>query len=166
MKIVACEDPRGNSLPDFRIMNKTLPVKAVVTRQFPAAAERVFDAWLDPEMLGCWMFGPTVRDEQVVRLGIEPRVGGKFSFVVHRKGTEVDHVGQYLEIERPKLLVFTWATRDSLPDTSRVIVEIVPDGQRCELTLTHVMSDEWADHVDDAVDAWQHMLEKLEGVLG
>jgi len=142
-------------------------VKAVVSHRFSAPAERVYDAWLDPEWIGRWMFGPGVRAERIVRLGLEPRVGGKFSFVVDRQGTEVDHVGEYLELDRPQLLVFTWGTRDSLPATSRVIVEIVPraDGG-CDLTLTHVMGAAWAGYVDKAAGSWRLMLGKLAQALG
>lgn len=68
-------------------------VRVPVTKRFAAPAGRVHDAWLDPAMLGRWMFGPNVRDERIVRLGTAPRVGGRFSFVVDRQGVEVDHVG-------------------------------------------------------------------------
>jgi uncharacterized protein YndB with AHSA1/START domain len=143
------------------------PVRAVVTRHFNASAGRVFDAWLDPAWIGRWMFGPNVREEQIVRLDCEPRVGGKFSFVVNRAGKEIDHVGEYLEIDRPHCLVFTWATRDSLPNPSRVVVEIVPlDESTCELTLTHVMGSNWASFVDKAADSWRQMLDVLAGTLG
>ena len=138
------------------------PVAAVISHRFSVPAERVFDAWLDPVWIGRWMFGPGVRDEKIVRLAVEPRVGGKFSFVVDRQGTEVDHVGEYLEIDRPRLLVFTWATRDALPDTSRVIVEITPCDGGCELTLTHVMGAEWADFAERAAGSWRKMLAALD----
>lgn len=141
------------------------PVKAVVSHRFAVPAGRVFDAWLDPNWIGRWMFGPGVRDEKIVRLSVEPRVGGKFSFVVNRQGVEIDHVGEYLELDRPRLLVFTWATRDSLPNTSRVIVEILPCDGGCELTLTHVMGADWAAFVDKAASSWRKMLEALAGAL-
>ena len=141
------------------------PVQAVVSHRFAVPAERVFDAWLDPEWIGRWMYGPAVRDERIVRLGLEPRVGGKFSFVVDRQGAEVDHVGEYLAIDRPHLLVFTWATRDTLPATSRVILEIAPRDGGCDLTLTHVMGSEWAAFVDKAAGSWRKMLGALDSAL-
>ena len=55
--------------------------------------------------------------------------------------------------------------RDSLPDTSRVIVEIVPRDGGCELTLTHVMSADWAAFVDKAAGSWRKMIEALAGAL-
>ncbi len=141
------------------------PVQAVVSHRFTASAERVFDAWLDPEWIGRWMYGPAVRDERIVRLGVEPRVGGKFSFVVDRAGTEVNHVGEYLEVDRPRLLVFTWGTRDARPATSRVIVEITPGDDGCELTLTHVMPTDWTAFAERAPGAWRQMLEPLDAAL-
>jgi uncharacterized protein YndB with AHSA1/START domain len=140
----------------------TKPVQAVVIHRFSVSAERVFDAWLDVTLLGRWMFGPAVRDEKIVRLELEPKVGGKFSFVVDRQGTQVEHVGEYLEIERSRLLVFTWATRENLPDTSRVIVEIMPLEKGCDVKVTHVMSAEWAAYVDKAAGAWTKMLAALD----
>lgn len=137
------------------------PVCAVVTKRFTATAERVFDAWLDVGMLGRWMFGPAVREERIVRLGLTPAVGGKFSFVVDRAGTEIDHVGEYLEIERPRRLVFSWGTRDTIPESSRVTIEIVPLATGCELTLTHEMAPHWKHYADKAAGAWRKMLEAL-----
>jgi uncharacterized protein YndB with AHSA1/START domain len=37
-------------------------VKVVVKRRFNACPERVFDAWLDRNLIGQWMFGPKLRD--------------------------------------------------------------------------------------------------------
>ncbi len=141
------------------------PVHAIVLHRFTLPAERIFAAWFDPVWLGRWMFGPGVRDERVVRLSVDPRVGGKFSFVVERDGKEIDHVGEYLEIERPRLLVFTWATRDSLPETSRVIVEITAHEPGCDVKLTHVMGARWSAFVDQAAESWSRMLDALERAL-
>jgi uncharacterized protein YndB with AHSA1/START domain len=141
------------------------PIQAVVVHPFSVSAERVFDAWLDLTLLGRWMFGPNVRPERVVRLELDPRVGGKFSFVVDRNGVEVDHVGEYVEIDRPRRLVFTWGTRDSLPETSRVVVEITPHETGCELKLTHEMGAAWANFVDKAASSWTTMLSALARML-
>lgn len=143
----------------------TKPVQAVVVHRFSVPAERVFDAWLDPQMLGRWMFGPDVREERIVRLTLDAKVGGAFSFVVDRQGTEIDHVGEYLEIVRPTRLVFTWGTRESLPESSRVSVEIVPRDTGCDVKVTHEMSPKWADFADRAAGSWRKMLEALERAL-
>lgn len=142
------------------------PATASISQRFTASAERVYDAWLDPAWLGRWMFGSVVRDEKIVRLVNDPRVGGQFSFVVDRAGTIVDHVGEYLAIERPRRLAFTWGTRDSLPATSKVTVLIEPLGDSaCQLTLHHEMAPEWAAFTDRAAASWQKMAAALERAL-
>lgn len=140
--------------------------RASLKKRFSVPAEKVFDAWLDPSWISRWMFGPSVRDESVVRLSVEPRVGGTFSFVVNRGGQEVEHIGEYLEIERPRRLAFTWATRETVNETSRVTIEIEALDGECELTLVHEMPPKWAAFTEKAAGSWQHMLDVLGGVLG
>jgi uncharacterized protein YndB with AHSA1/START domain len=147
-------------------MSTRASANAQVSRRFDAPAERVFDAWLTRSMIDQWMFGPAVRDEEIVRLSIDPRVGGTFSFVVDRQGEEIDHIGRYLEIDRPRRLVFTWAVAGERTG-SRVVIEIATDGSGagCELILTHEMHPDWADFVSRAEEAWAEMLEALAGVV-
>jgi uncharacterized protein YndB with AHSA1/START domain len=135
------------------------PIKVTVIRRFNTAPERVFDAWLDTEIIAQWMFGPAVRDEEIVRLTTDPRIGSSFSFIVRRKGEEIDHVGTYLEIERPNRLVFTWGIGEA--EASRVTLEIVRCEAGCDLKLTHELHPDWADYVDRTKAAWERMLEAL-----
>jgi uncharacterized protein YndB with AHSA1/START domain len=141
------------------------PVIVRVTRRFSASPERVFNAWLDPGMIGRWMFGPALRDEEVVRISVDARIGGAFSFVVRRQGQEIEHLGKYLEMDRPHRIVFTWATADT-EDVSRVIVDIVPLEAGCELSLTHELHPDWADFASRAEDGWTKMLNALSATLG
>ncbi len=146
-------------------MNTQENISVRVTHRFNASPERVFDAWLSPETLGQWMFGSNVREEEVVRLTVDARVGGSFSFVVRRQGEEIDHVGEYLEITRPHRLVFTWGIREHLPDSSQVIIEIVPLETGSELTLTHELHPDWADYASRTQAGWIKMLDALAAIL-
>lgn len=139
-------------------------LQVTVTQRFDAAPEAVFDAWLNPESLGRWMFGPGVRDEEIVRLTLDAKVGGAFSFVVRRQGQEINHVGNYLEINPPRRLVFTWGIAGS--DRSRVSIDITPQGSGCELTLIHELHPDWADYASRTKAGWAKMLGTLAGVLG
>jgi len=141
------------------------PARIVTSRHFAVPAERVFAAWLDPEWIVRWMYGPGRREACVVRSGPEPHVGGKFPFVVERRGVEVDHLGEYLEIDRPELIVFTWGPSGSRYGTSRVVVEIIPCVGGCELTLTHVPGAEPAAFAEPAAGAWHQMLDAVAGAL-
>jgi len=141
-------------------------VKVSVSRHFDASPERVFDAWLDPEMIGKWMFGPALREEEVLRIVADARVGGAFSFLVRRQGIEIDHVGKYREIDRPRRLVFTWGIAGDSEDESLVIIEIVPKGKGAELSLTHEMDPKWADYASRTEAGWAKMLDALAMTLG
>ena len=141
-------------------------VKVRVSRRFSVSPERVFDACLDPEMIGKWMFGPALREEEVLRIAVDARVGGSFSFLVRRQGEEIDHVGKYREISRPRRLVFTWGIAGDSEDESVVIIEIVPQETGTELTLTHEMDPKWKEFAGRSEAAWAKMLDALVAALG
>ncbi len=149
-------------------MSTKQDVTVQVTHRYSAAAERVFDAWLDPAVLDGWMFGASQRDEEVVRIEVDARVGGKFSFVVRRQGQEIDHSGEYLEIARPQRLAFTWgaAAVGEAPDASRVTIDIEAIGDGCELTLTHEMHRDWAEYAERTRDGWGRILDALGAAIG
>jgi uncharacterized protein YndB with AHSA1/START domain len=146
------------------VTTQSQPTVRVIQR-FTAPPERVFDAWLDTTMLGHFMFGPTLRDEEIVRLALDARVGGAFSFVVRRQGQEIDHIGRYLEIDRPHRLVFTWAVAPDPDDSSRVVIEIAALETGCELTLTHEMQPKWAEFAERVQSGWSKMLAALAATL-
>ena len=137
--------------------------KAVrVTRRFSAVAERVFDAWLDAEKASRWLFATP--DGVMVRAEIDARVGGAFAFVERRAGEDVEHVGEYLEIDRPRRLAFTLRVPKYSAATSKVIIEIVPQGEGCELTLTHEQVPE--DFREQTASGWESILDALAASLG
>lgn len=142
------------------------PVSISIIHHYPFPAELVFDAWLDPGKVGKWMFGPPLREETIVRMGLEARVGGHFSFVVNREGKEFDHVGEYLEIDAPRRLAFTWGIKGMSEDPeSRVTVEIAPTAAGCELRLTHRIPGAWAEFANRTKEGWTKMLASLEKTL-
>lgn len=134
-----------------------------VTRRFRASAERVFDAWLDPARAGRWLFATP--GGEMVRVEIDARVGGRFHVVERRGGEDAEHLGEYLEIDRPRRLVFTFATEHDSDDVGRVTVEIVPLDAGCELTLTHEMDARWEAYADRTRDGWAGIVAGLAAAL-
>ncbi len=128
-----------------------------VCHRFTAAPERVFDAWLDPDTAGKWLFAaPTGR---MVRVEIDAQVGGKFVFVDRRDDEDVEHTGEYLEIDRPRRLVFTFAVPKYSSVVTRVTIDIAPTKTGCDLTLTHDgVLPEWASRTESG---WTMILEGL-----
>jgi uncharacterized protein YndB with AHSA1/START domain len=104
-----------------------------VVRRFDVSAERVFDAWLDPKKAGRWLFATA--GGQMVRVEIDARIGGRFLFVDRRNGEDVEHTGEYLELERPKRLVFNFLVPRYSAISTRVAIDIAPIGSGCEVTL-------------------------------
>lgn len=140
------------------------PVTVRVTRRFAASAERVFDAFRDPEKAGRFMFATGAG--QMVRAEVDARVGGRYLFTDRRDGEDVEHFGEYLEIDRPRRLVFTFSVDRSSTDADRVALDIVPLETGCELTLTHEMKPEWAEYAGRTEEGWTHIVDGLARVLG
>ncbi len=76
-----------------------------VEREIPGPIAAVFDAWLDAATMAQWL--SPVPDISVEATS-DPVVGGQFRVVMKGRGQEIEHVGEYLVIERPTRLVFTW----------------------------------------------------------
>jgi uncharacterized protein YndB with AHSA1/START domain len=91
------------------------PPAAVVQRLLPAAPDIVYDQWLDPVALADWMCPRPARCRNV---GLEPRLGGQLRIDVEDEGTEFFITGEYLVLDRPNRLSFTW-TCSTWPDTGR-----------------------------------------------
>jgi uncharacterized protein YndB with AHSA1/START domain len=144
-----------------------LPVTATVTGLFSVSAELVFDAFLDKKMIGRFMFGPEIRDEEIISLQNEPRVGGSFSYVGRRQEKTFNHAGVFIEIDRPRRLVFTWTVNeDPAKSQSRIVIGILPIIDGCELTLTHEMPRGQEDFVEKSKAAWGKMIDRLTEILG
>ena len=144
-------------------MTAPKPLVVRVTRRFEQSPERVFDAWLDPATARRFLFATAAGE--TVRAEIDPRVGGAFNFTERRAGVEAEHIGTYLEIDRPRRLVFTFHTERNSTDLSRVTIEIVPAGRGCELTLAHEIDAKWADYKDRTEAGWTHILGGLAAAL-
>ena len=132
-----------------------------VRHRFSQSAQRVFDAWLDPAKAAKFLFATATG--QMVRTEIDARVGGRFVFVDRRDGEDIEHVGEYLEVDRPRRLVFRFAVPKFSTEFTRVIVEIVPSGGGCELTLTH--EGVLPDYTSRTEGGWTMILEGLAAAL-
>ena len=132
-----------------------------VTHRFKAPQERVFDAWLDPKKAGKFLFAtPT---GTLVHVDIDSRVGGRFVIVDRRDGEDIEHTGEYLEIERPRRLVFTISVPKFSALSTRVAIDIVARDLGCELTLTH--EGVLPEYLERSKAGWAMILEKLAGLV-
>jgi uncharacterized protein YndB with AHSA1/START domain len=145
-------------------MTKTSnPIPVRVTHRFAASAERVYDAFLDPAKASKFLFATGTG--HVVRCDIDPRVGGAFSIVDRRAGKDVAHTGTFLELERPRRIVFTFSVEEYGTATDRVTIEIAPLRRGCELTLTHEMAGEYAPFERRTREGWAAILDTAGELL-
>jgi uncharacterized protein YndB with AHSA1/START domain len=144
-------------------------IEAKTVLQLEASSERVFDAWLDPVEVRSWAAQPVPGKPpvDVRRVEIDARVGGKFTFSDMREEGEAVHWGSYLEIDRPRRLVFTWFTseEEEQENDSVVTLELEPLAGGCRATVVHRMDGRWADYVKQTENAWASMLRQVEAHL-
>jgi uncharacterized protein YndB with AHSA1/START domain len=135
-------------------------IRIAVKHRFAASAERVYDAWLDPTKMRNFLYATATGE--IVQCYVDARVGGKYTIVDRRHGEDVLHEGTYLELERPRRIVFTVRVPKYSPDEDRVTIEIAPLASGCELTLTTETADKWA---DDTQRGWMMILDVLNEIL-
>ena len=123
-------------------MNAALAAAAVVVRRtIAASAVELFDAWLDPEALAMWMRPGTIRSTVAK---IEPHEGGCYEITMMGQSGPIVHKGVYQQIDRPKRLVFTWASPGTELRDTLVTVDFVPVDKGTEVIVTHEQLSEAA----------------------
>lgn len=117
-------------------MSQPSPVMAVVQRVLPATPDMVFDEWLDAEGMTEWMCPRPTRPAKIV---LDPRVGGQIRLDIDDDGLAVTIVGEYLELERPQRIRFTWWCTIWEPAelSSVVTVLLEPHGDEQTLMTIH-----------------------------
>lgn len=136
------------------------PIILTVRRDFAAAPERVFDAWLDPAIARRFLFATP--DSEMLDCTIDARVGGSATIVERRPGGEARHRLRYEVIERPRRLVFLFAADPADEGHwTRVSIAIDARGDGSTLTLTHEMDPQWAAYEDRTRQGWTMILTSL-----
>jgi len=139
---------------------------AIAVQTFKVSPQRVYDAILDPDMIARWMFGPLLREETILHIHTDLRVGGDFSYKVKRGDNEIDHVGKFVELDPPRRIVFTWGiSSESADNPSHVTIDITPTTNGCSVRLMHEMDEQWAAYVDSARGSWEKMLGVLAKLI-
>jgi uncharacterized protein YndB with AHSA1/START domain len=136
-----------------------------IERTFAAPPARVFDAWVHPEVLRrWWAASPNWRSPSAE---VDARAGGCYRLSMEDAESGHVHtvVGEYLEVERPHRLVYSW-TWEGEPvemagsERTIVTVEFHAAGDRTRVVLTH--RGFTTDHVRDLhAGGWGACLDNL-----
>jgi uncharacterized protein YndB with AHSA1/START domain len=135
-------------------------------RTFSAPAEAVFDAWISPEVLRRWWPAGTNWETPVAE--VDPRVGGRLRLVMRSpEGEEFGGSGEYLEIDRPKRLVYSWTWDGHAGHQGTQLLEVEfseRDDGTTTVTLTNRgLPDEEAKRLDR--EGWEASFQNLDRVL-
>jgi uncharacterized protein YndB with AHSA1/START domain len=131
-------------------------VAIVVEREIRIAArpETVFEFFVDPDKMQAW---------KGRKAELDPRPGGTYRVEISDQATAR---GEYVEIQVPNRVVFTWGWEGQEsgehavpPGSSRVEVELTPDGDGTLLRLRHVDLPEEARQIHG--EGWDHYLGRL-----
>jgi uncharacterized protein YndB with AHSA1/START domain len=107
----------------------------VCKRRFEAPCDKLFDAWVNPLTLTKWFFKTAT--SELHRAEFEPWKGGNWTVVDRREGEYFAATGQYLQIDRPHRLIFTFGMLQLSAEFIHVVVDFAWAGAGSELTLTH-----------------------------
>jgi uncharacterized protein YndB with AHSA1/START domain len=107
-------------------------------RRFHASPERVFRAWTQPVALREWWCPPGwVAGE----IEVDLRVGGTYRIAMTRiaGGAPVAVSGQFLEVDPPERLVYSWCWEGAFTDMPATLVslELSGSGEDTLLILRH-----------------------------
>lgn len=132
-----------------------------LSRTINAPAEKVFNAWLDPEMLARFML--PAGGMSVPKAATNPVEGGRFDIIMLAGDQEMPHAGTYKKIDRHSQLVFTWESPVSVDD-STVTLDFEPVKDGTKLSLHQV---KFADQKtrDNHKGGWTAILEKLDAAV-
>jgi len=112
-----------------------------IERTLHAPPERVFRAFLDPDLIQQWMVPGDMRIDQI---SVDPKVGGRILISHSRKGVGTGKFeGEFLKIVPNRELVYRWAFVGTEPEKGEyfdtlVTVTLHPiSGGKTQLTVVH-----------------------------
>lgn len=129
-----------------------------IERVLPAPIEDVFDAWTDPARMTEWL-SPVGHAEAEVDL----RVTGRFTVSMIGETTRIEHTGEYLVVNPPRELSFTWQSFYTGSEPSVVTVLLEAEGEETRMVLTHRRLPE--NQVEPHSQGWGAMITRLAALL-
>jgi uncharacterized protein YndB with AHSA1/START domain len=134
-----------------------------IERTFNAPATKVFEAWTSAEVLRRWWHAEHDWETPIARVDV--RVGGAIRLVMRNPidGSEHGGTGEYLVIEPPRRLAFSWVW-DSEPAKRQLVeLEFIDRGERTTVVMTHTGIPEA--ETGDYRDGWQNSFDNLDRAL-
>ena len=131
---------------------------ARVERILDATPAEVYDAWLDPASLREFICPAPGR---AVEVELDARIGGSLRFRMSFPDEQIEVTGEFVALDRPQRLCFTWRCSDTGDLESIVTVLLAPhQGNRTLMTILHSRQPD--ELVPKHVAGWTSVLEQLD----
>lgn len=142
------------------------PTALRLERSFNAPAQVLFDAWTSAETLRRWW--PAGWDWETPVAEVDPRVGGRLRLVMRSPdGEEFGGSGEYLEIDPPSRLIFTWTWDGHEGHQGTQLVEVEfeerDDGTTTVVLTNRGLKDEESKRSHR--EGWEKSLDNLDRLL-
>lgn len=135
-----------------------------IERSLDAPIETVFAAFTEAPILKRW-WGP--EGFTTPSAEVDARPGGKYRIAMQPPEGETLHVfGTFVEVDRPRKLVYTWAwDEDEGPShESLVTIELTSHGQQTHLLLTQTRLENEKSR-DGHIEGWTSALGRLPALF-
>ena len=134
-----------------------------IRRTFPATAQQLFECFTNPMQLLRW-WGPEGTTCPAAEVDLQ--TGGAYRLEILSETGNLSVVsGEYLEIDPPHRLVFTWRWDDTPTERTRVSLAFNETGAgSCELVLVHEKFPD-DDRASLHGDGWSSSLNRLATLL-
>jgi uncharacterized protein YndB with AHSA1/START domain len=130
---------------------------ARVERVLAAAPGEAYDAWLDEAALQSFICPAPGRAAEV---SVDARVGGGLRFLMAFPDGEIEVTGEFVALDRPERICFTWRCSDTGELESMVTVLLAPHGEGQTL-MTIIHSRQPASLVPKHSEGWTSVAEQL-----
>jgi len=123
-----------------------------VRRVLPAPPDIVYDEWLDPAGMTEWM---CPRPARAVKISLEPSVGGSLRIDIEDGGSSLYVTGQYVELDRPRRLRFTWSCSAWADPSVQSVVTVTLADHGADQTMMTIEHEQLPpEQVDDHQRGW------------
>jgi uncharacterized protein YndB with AHSA1/START domain len=144
-------------------MTNDEPLSLTVSHTINAPIGNVFDAWLDPKILSGFMLPKPGMPNPAIEL--DSRTGGRFRIDMDVGDKIIPHSGEYLEIQRPEKLSFSWESPFST-ENSVVTIRFNPvSDNKTEVVLTHIRFPS-EESRDNHQGGWTNILQAMNSLPG
>jgi uncharacterized protein YndB with AHSA1/START domain len=131
---------------------------ARIERLLPAPPAEAYDAWLQESALTSFICPAPGRAAEVE---IDARLGGSLRFLMSFPDGTIEVTGEFVALDRPERICFTWRCSDTGDLESLVTVLFAPHGGDQTL-MTIIHSQQPPNLVPKHLAGWQSVADQLE----